>query len=93
MSIYLANGAGFLVGMTVNVILVRKLVFPDSRFRLIHDLQLSLISNGLMFLVGMGLLWLLVESLSLNVYLAKVLTNGATFLINFVIRAVYFRKN
>ena len=91
-SVYLANTAGFCVGLTVNVILIRKLVFPNSRFQFFTDLQLSFASSGLMFVFGMGMLWVLVELVDMNIYGAKLLTNGTTFFANYIIRAVFFRN-
>lgn len=91
-SIYLANAAGFCVGAVVNVLLIRRFVFPDSRFKLSADLPLTFAANGAMLGVGMGLLWVLVDLLSVNPYGAKLLANGTTFILNYVTRAVFFRK-
>ena len=91
-SVYWANTAGFCVGSVVNVLLIRQFVFTDSRFSLGADLPLSFASNTLMFGFGMGLLWVLVDALSTNPYGAKLLANGTTFTLNYVIRALFFRK-
>ena len=91
-SIYLANAAGFCVGFLVNVILIRKFVFRDSRFRLGTDLQLSFLSNSFMFGFGMGVLWVSVELANMNPYAAKLLANGLTFIANYLIRTALFRK-
>jgi putative flippase GtrA len=91
-SVYWSNAAGFCVGSVVNTILIRKFVFQESRFSLSTDLQLSFASNALMFVLGMMVLWGLVELVAMNPYGAKLLTNGTTFVANYVIRAVYFRK-
>ena len=90
-SVYWANTAGFCVGSVVNVLLIRRFVFTDSRFSLGTDLKLSFVSNALMFGFGMGLLWVLVDALSANPYGAKLLSNGTTFTLNYVIRTVFFR--
>lgn len=91
-SVYLANAAGFSVGTVINVILIRAFVFPDSRFRLGTDVPLTFVTNGVMFILGMGLLWLLIELASVNPYWAKLLTNGTTFVLNYVTRAAFFRR-
>jgi putative flippase GtrA len=91
-SIYWANAAGFCVGAIVNVLLIRKFVFPNSRFKLSADLPLTFAVNGLMLGMGMGLLWVFVNALSINPYGAKLLANGITFILNYIIRAVFFRK-
>jgi putative flippase GtrA len=91
-SIYLANGVSFCVGAVLNVLLIRKFVFPIYRFKLSTDLSLTFVANGAMLGVGMGMLWVLVDALSVNPYWAKLLTNGATFILNYVTRAIFFRK-
>lgn len=91
-SIYLANASGFCVGAVVNVLLIRRFVFPDSRFKLSTDLPLTFAANGAMLGVGMGLLWLLVDVLSINPYGAKLVANATTFMLNYMTRAVFFRK-
>jgi putative flippase GtrA len=91
-SIYWANAAGFCVGSVVNTVLIREFVFTDSKFSLATDLQLSFVSNALMFALGMAILWVLVELNGMNPYGAKLLTNGTTFVANYVIRAEFFRK-
>jgi putative flippase GtrA len=91
-SVYWANATGFCVGSLVNTIMIREFVFRESRFSVATDLQLSFISNALIFLLGMGLLWVLVELSSINPYGAKLLANGITFVINYIIRAVFFRN-
>lgn len=90
-SVYLANALGFCVGAVITVILIRAFVFPDSRFRLGADLQLTFVTNGAMFVLGMGMLWVLIYFAALNPYFAKLLTNGTTFVLNYVVRAVFFR--
>jgi putative flippase GtrA len=92
LSIYWANAAGFCVGVIVNLLLIRKFVFPNNRFKLRTDLPLTFAVNGAMLGVGMSLLWVLVGSLSINPYGAKLLANGITFILNYIIRAVFFRK-
>jgi len=91
MSIYWANAIAFCVGLVVNVILIRRFVFTDSRFRLITDLKLSFVSHGAMFGVGMVILSVLVEFMEGNVYVAKLISNGTTFLMNYLIRTHFFR--
>jgi putative flippase GtrA len=92
LNVYWANAAGFCVGAVVNVLLIRRFVFPNSRFNLRADLPLTFAVNGAMLGCGMGFLWLLVDFLLINPYWAKLLTNGITFILNYIIRAVFFRK-
>jgi putative flippase GtrA len=91
-SVYLANTAGFCAGATLNVILIRTFVFPDSRFTLRSDVLLTMATNGAMFILGIGMLWVSVDLLSINPYFAKLLVNGVTFVLNYVVRIVFFRK-
>jgi len=91
-SVYVSNGIGFVIGTVVNVVLIRRFVFKNSRFSLSTDLNLTLMSNGSMLVLGMGVLWLLVEHLGISPYWAKLIVNGLTFVINYIIRAIFFRK-
>lgn len=89
-SVYLGNLAGFCVGAAFNVLLIRRFVFPDSRFKFGTDFALTLLANGTMLAVGMGILWVLVEKSAVNPYLAKLVANGLTFILNYATRATYF---
>jgi putative flippase GtrA len=92
LSVYLANTVAFCVGTALNVILIRTFVFSDSRFTLRSDVLLTMATNGAMFLLGIGMLWVSVDLLFINPYLAKLLVNGVTFVLNYVVRIVFFRK-
>lgn len=89
-SIYLGHTVGFIVGGTINVILIRRFVFTESRFHLAKDVFLSLGTNGGMLVLGVALLWVLTQRLSVNPYYAKLATNGITFAINYVTRSIFF---
>ena len=91
-SVYWANAAGFCFGSMVNTILIREFVFQENRFSLIADLYLSFVSNSVMFALGMTLLYGLIELGGINPYGAKLTTNVTTYVVNYVIRAVFFRK-
>lgn len=92
LSIYFANVLAFLVGTTVNVLLIRRFVFTDNRFGLGHDVLFSTASNGIMLGFGMCLLGLFVEVFGWGPYVSKVLSNGVTFVINYLVRLRIFRK-
>lgn len=91
-SVYLSNVVAFCVGTILNVILIRKFVFRDNRFRLLMDIQLTFATNGVTLGVGVGMLWGLVELGGVNPYFAKLLTNGVTIIVNYLTRIVFFRK-
>lgn len=89
-SIYLGHAIGFVVGGSVNVVLIRRFVFTASRFTLVKDVFLSLGANGGMLVLGIGLLWFMTQRLSINLYCAKLATNGITFVVNYLTRARFF---
>lgn len=91
-SAYMANIAGFCIGAMINVILIRIFVFPESRFRLGADILLTNLTNGAALGLGMGILWVQIEVLSVNPYWAKLVTNGLTFVLNYATRSILFRK-
>lgn len=88
--IYKANFFGFIVGVFINVILIRIFVFPDSRFSIGIDLGLSVLALGLMFIVGMLILWILVDVFGFHPYGSKLFANGLTFMLNYIFRLVFF---
>jgi len=45
-----------------------------------------------MMLFGLGLLWLFVEGAGIDVYVAKLVSNGFTFLANYAIRSRFFSR-
>ena len=89
-SVYLANLGGFCVGAFINVLLIRRYVFPQTRFKLGVDLVMTWLSNGAMLGVGMFALWWLVDVLGINPYFAKLISNGLTFVLNYITRITLF---
>lgn len=91
-SIYLANVIGFCVGASVNVLLIRRFVFMESRHSLLTDILLTIAANGMILFMGLLLLWFQVERMRLDPYIAKLIANGVTFALNYVTRAYYFSR-
>jgi putative flippase GtrA len=91
-NLYIATAAGFCVGSIVNVLFIRAYVFPDSRFKLCEDVLFTVGANGSMLALGVSVLWLLFDVLHINPYMAKLLSNGLTFVLNYSIRTIFFRK-
>lgn len=91
-TIYWANVAGFCIGAALNVVLIRQYVFKDSRYSLPKDILLTMMANGIMLFFGILVLWLLVEHFLISPYGAKLAANGTTFVLNYVTRAIFFRK-
>jgi len=58
---YWANAAGSCVGAALNVVLIRRFVFRNSRYSLPKDILLTMAANGIMLFFGMLVLSLLVE--------------------------------
>jgi putative flippase GtrA len=89
---YFANALGFLVGAAINVVLIRTLVFRDSKFPLGTDIIITILVNGMMLVVGMFMLWLQIDIMGASIYTAKLISNGLTFLLNYLTRFIFFRK-
>lgn len=92
LSIYIANLLGFCIGATANVLLIRSFVFRESRHSLPVDIILTIMANGMVFFIGLILLWVLVEGMRLDPYITKLIANGVTFILNYVIRTYYFSR-
>lgn len=92
-NIYLANVLSFCVGATVNVAVIRRLVFSKSRFTFFADVMLTVWLNGLVIIVGLIGIWYLVESTGVNHYLAKLSVNSLTFSLNYLTRLRIFTRS
>lgn len=89
----LAHITGFVIGGSLNVLLIRALVFRNSRFGLFKDIALTLAANGLMMLLGLALLWVLVHLAGMEPHLAKLAANGTTFALNYATRKLFFTES
>jgi putative flippase GtrA len=87
--IYAAYLASFAVGTVCNVLLLRRF-FAAGRHSFRKDLALSMASNGFVILLAMGIYIALMQLLGMHHVLAKILSNGASFLANYVVRKRYF---
>lgn len=92
LSVYLANLLGFCVGATANVLLIRSFVFRESRHSLLIDVILTIIANGLVFFLGSLFLWIFVERMRSDPFIAKLIANGMTFSLNYVTRTYFFSR-
>lgn len=88
--IYLANLGGFCVGAATNVLLIRRYVFPRPRFRLGFDIAMTWVSNGAMLALGMLILWLMADVAGFSPYWSKIISNGLTFVLNYITRITIF---
>ena len=91
-SAYHAHAVGFLIGMTVNVILLRHFLDKQPRFNLFMDLGYTIAANGIVFLLGLAVLWIAIELIELNKVLSKVFSSAITVCINFIVRKSLFSR-
>jgi putative flippase GtrA len=89
-SIFIANFFGFICGTTANLIMIRKFVYVNPKYSFFKDIQYTISFNGILFLIGMLILWILVHLLGLNAYTSKIISNTITFLFNFIVRTLLF---
>jgi putative flippase GtrA len=87
--LYAAYLASFAVGCIANVLLLRRF-FAAGRHPLARDVALSMTSNGVVILLAMGLYAALMHFAGLHHVAAKVLSNGASFLVNYRVRRSWF---
>lgn len=92
-NIYVANCAAFGAGSCTAVLLLRRVSRTPPRFPLFRDIGLTIASNGIVFLAGLGLFGILVEVVHMNHYWAKLLANVTTFLVNFLTRTHVFTES
>jgi len=87
--LYLAYLASFALGNTCNVLLLRKF-FAAGRHPFAKDLALSMASTGIVILLAMGIYIALMQLLGVHHLVAKVLSNGVSFLVNYYLRRRFF---
>jgi putative flippase GtrA len=87
--LYLAYLSSFAVGTVCNVLLFRRF-FAPGRHRLAKDISLSFASNGVTIAIAMGIYVALMQLLGLHHVVAKVLSNGCSFLVNYQLRKSWF---
>src|SRR6185369_14079540 len=86
--LYVAYLASFCIGTVCNVILLRRF-FAAGRHAFGKDLALTTTSNGLAILLAMGVYIALMNVLGVHHVIAKVLSNGLSFLANYAVRRRY----
>ena len=90
-SIYLANIAAFIIGTTCNILLFRTLLRSKNRYSLSTDLGISFAFYAAILGTGTLLIWLLVEIAGQNIFISKIVSNGITFMINYLARIAFFQ--
>lgn len=87
--LYAAYLASFAIGTTCNVLLLRRF-FAAGRHAFGKDLALSMASNGFFILLAMGIYAAFMQFLGMHHVLAKILSNGFSFAMNYLVRRRYF---
>jgi putative flippase GtrA len=87
--LYAAYLASFVIGTTCNVLLLRRF-FAAGRHAFGKDLALSMANNGFFILLAMGIYAALMQFLGMHHVLAKILSNGFSFAMNYLARRRYF---
>ena len=89
LNLYAAYLASFVVGATCNVALLRRyLATPKHSFG--KDLALTFGSNGLIVLLMLGLYMALMKLFGMPHLLAKIVSNGLSFVLNYSTRRLFF---
>lgn len=87
--LYAAYLASFAIGTACNVVLLRRF-FAAGRHAFGKDLALSMASNGFFILLAMGIYAALMHLLGVHHVIAKVISNGFSFAMNYLVRRRYF---
>jgi putative flippase GtrA len=87
--LYAAFFASFLAGGTFNVLLLRR-YFAAGRHPLAKDLLLTYAGTGIVIALAFGLYVALMNLLGMPHLLAKILSNGASFVVNYALRRKFF---
>ena len=87
--LYLAYLVSFALGTACNVLLLRR-YFAAGRHPFARDLALTMASNGVVILLAMGIYIALMQLLGVHHVIAKILSNGVSFLANYVVRRRFF---
>jgi putative flippase GtrA len=87
--LYVAYVASFFIGTVCNVVLLRRF-FAAGRHAFAKDLALTLASNGAAIVLAMGIYIALMQFAGVHHVIAKVLSNGFSFLANYAVRRKYF---
>jgi putative flippase GtrA len=87
--LYAAYLASFAIGTTCNVLLLRRF-FAAGRHAFGKDLAMTMASNGFFILLAMGIYAALMQLLGVHHVLAKVISNGFSFVANYLVRRKYF---
>jgi putative flippase GtrA len=82
-SLLLANATAFVVGMSINVLLIHYVVFRGTPLPRAVDCFTTSSINVCVLLIGTWCIWLLNSRFGLSIAASKLIANGFTLLLNF----------
>lgn len=88
-NIYFAQIFAFIIGASCNVLVLRA-YFKPSKFDLLKDLFFTYFNNGLILILSILCLYLLYDTLRIDLYISKILTGFFTLFANYFSRRVFF---
>lgn len=91
-SVIISGVLSFIFGTFVNLVLLRSILFHSSNLSFANDFILTILSNGLIFNIGLFLLWYMTSYLLYDPIISKVISNLLTFLLNYIIRIIFFER-
>ena len=89
----ISNLIAFLIGNSTASILLQVYVFKIKKISQIKQFYYSIILSILIFFISTMTLKLLVEFLKINVILSKIFSLAESFILNYLIRNIFFLKN
>ncbi len=86
MPVVFANSIGFIFGFSINVYMIRLLAFPGTVVPGHLDYFVTFVVNLTVMVLSSLIIWTLLVHYSITIVSAKLLANGFSLLVNFVIR-------
>lgn len=91
-NIYLAQTMGYAFGVLCSYTLNSRWTFKSNGKFLGRELIKFLVVNLFSYLCSVGALWVLVDNLSVNKYIAKIMLIGVTFIVNYTLNRLWVFK-
>ena len=86
--IVIANSIAFAVGFSVNVLLVRRLVFPGNDVPHKVDFAATFLINVVVMAIGTWIIWTLNRRFGQSLFGSKLIASGFTLSLNFAGRSI-----
>ena len=91
--ITISNLFAFLLGNTIATLLLQFYVFKIKKISQLKQFYYSILLSFLIFFISTLSLKILVEFFGINVMISKITTLIESFLLNFLIRNIYYIRN